>query len=217
MAKKPRVPPPPRPVQAPRHRPHGRRKEPRERSPRSLIAIAAVSLVVLVVAVAGFAFRLADGGSGGPQEALRTAGCSARTLPDQGATHLQSLEAKVKYKSFPPTSGRHYFQPAIFNAYNDAIDQKLALHNLEHGGVAIQYGNKVPRAQVDRLFDYWRDDPNGLLLAPLPQLSRQIALTAWTQLALCPSFNEDAFDAFLDAYRFKGPERLPPDALAPGQ
>lgn len=168
----------------------------------------------MVTAVAFFAPRLSGGGD--PTAALRAAGCTAKTLADQGAAHIADLEQKVKYNSFPPTSGRHFQQPAIFGAYNEPVDQKMVVHNLEHGAVAIQYGDKATSESVALMNEYWQDDPNGLLLAALPQLGNQIALTAWTQLALCPSFDEGAFDAFVDAYRFKGPERLPPEGLRPG-
>lgn len=176
-----------------------------------MIALAAAA--ILAVGIAALAPRL---GGSDPKEALAAAGCVAKAVPDQGAAHLQDLNQNVEYNSFPPTSGRHYQTPAIFNYYSDPIDQKLVVHNLEHGGVAIQYGDKVPADVVGQLEAYWRDDPNGLLVAPLPALGNQIALTAWTQLALCPSFDEDAADTFVAAYRFKGPERLPPEALAPG-
>ena len=53
----------------------------------------------------------------------------------------------MKYKSFPPTSGAHYFQPAIWNAYEAPLVLVQEVHNLEHGGVVIQYGKDVPPAE----------------------------------------------------------------------
>jgi hypothetical protein len=210
MARKSRVPPPPRPVQAPRARLDSTRKD-----RRALLLIALASVGVLAAVVAAFALGVGGGGNG-PEAALREAGCSFKTLPNQGEGHIQSLEQQVKYNSFPPTSGTHFQEPAIFNAYDEPVEQKLGVHNLEHGGVLIQYGGEVAPPAVKSLTGYWRADPTGLLLAPLPQLRKSIALTAWTHLAICPAFDEGAFDAFVDAYRFKGPERLPPEALRPG-
>jgi len=58
---------------------------------------------------------------------------------------------------------------------------------------------------------------------------RQIYLTAWTTaikngeitegtnvIATCPRFNEEAFKAFRDEFRGKGPERFPVGQLTPG-
>jgi hypothetical protein len=74
----------------------------------------------------------------------------------------------------------------------------------------------VPQATVDELREEYQSDPNGLVLAPLPSLNNQIAYTAWTHLAKCPSFNEGAFETFRDAFRAKGPEARRVSDLAPG-
>jgi hypothetical protein len=70
-----------------------------------------------------------------------------------------------------------------------------------------------------------------MLLSPLPRLGDKIALTAWYApaegdqaqaesaqgiLAECTRFDQNAFEAFRDAYRFQGPERIPPESLQPG-
>ena len=147
---------------------------------------------------------------------LVAAGCTFKTYPDLEAKHVQSLDANVKYNSFPPTSGPHYFRPAIWGSYNEPLALVQEVHNLEHGGVIVQYGNRVPQATVEQLQSFYNDSPNGLLLAPLPKLGDRIALTAWTRLATCRRFDESAFRAFRDAYRGQGPERFPVSALKPG-
>ena len=110
----------------------------------------------------------------------------------------------MAYNSFPPTSGPHYFQPVLWGRYPSSISQVQGVHNLEHGGMLIQYGSALPRATVDQLGAFYDQSPNALLLAPLPQLKNKIALTAWTHRALCSRFEEAAFKAFRDAYRGKG-------------
>ena len=104
------------------------------------------------------------------------------------------------------------------------------VHNLEHGGVVIHYGPDVPQAEVDKIRAFYADDPNGLIVAPLPANGDKITLTAWTVpdselgtesrgrgwLARCSTFDEDAFSAFVEVHRYKGPERLLPEQLAPG-
>ena len=54
------------------------------------------------------------------------------------------------------------------------------MHNLEHGGIFIQYGKDVPQATVDQLKSFYDEHQNGTLLAPLPSLGSKIALGAWT-------------------------------------
>ncbi len=229
MAKKSRTPPPPRRVQAPKAR-TGRTADDRRKF-LILIGVAALGFVGIGVAAALFAF----GGSGGGAQAIRDAGCTLTRYPGQARKHVTKLPKGFKYPSFPPTGGYHYPVPAPFDVYDQPVDQLRLVHNLEHGGVAIQYGKNVPRADVDALLAWYRDNPNGLVIAPLPALGSQIALAAWVAevdarlrptsehgvLAKCPHFDADAFTAFVDEYGFRGPERgyrdkTPPELLAPG-
>ncbi len=218
MTKKTRTPPPPRPGQQ-----GPRRREPERGSPwadrRTLLLGAAVIVAIVVVGV-----TLVSRGSGGAsasstREAAATtaaAGCTFRTYPSQGQDHVQSIDAKVAYNSFPPTSGKHYYQPLIWNRYPQPVPLVAEVHNLEHGGVIIQYGDKVPKATVAKVTGFYDSSPNAVLLAPLPKLGSRIALTAWTHLATCTRFSEQAFKAFRDTFRGKGPEHFPVSSLKPG-
>jgi len=91
------------------------------------------------------------------------------------------------------------------------------VHNLEHGAVILQYGNKIPASQVDDITSWYRQDANAVIVAPLPKLGNKIALTAWTQWAECTGFNEKAANAFRKAFRYKAPEHFPKSYLEPGQ
>ena len=64
-----------------------------------------------------------------------------------------------------------------------------------------------------------------MLGTPYAKLGSKVAITAWTapsgemgegHAAVCPTFNEEAFAAFRDAYRGEGPERFPVDTQTPG-
>jgi hypothetical protein len=226
LAKKSRTPPPPRRVQAPRAR-----TEP-DLQRRRLILYALAGSGVLMLAVVLIGLSLVDRGGGSsasdPGPAIREAGCTLRSVRAQGASHTNDLNAEIDYNSFPPTSGTHYFQPAPFAFYEEPLSQVQVVHNLEHGGVAIQYGPDTPASTRAEIEAFYREDPRGLIVGPLPALEDKIALTAWTveegatgrgngRLATCPRFSEEAFRAFLEAYRFKGPERFLPEDLEPGE
>jgi hypothetical protein len=217
MAKKKKTPPPPRPVQAPK-----RRDQPTTggfSTRTKLVAAAAAVLVAAVIIVAALAATGGGGngnGSAAVAKSMTSAGCTFKTYPNQGRTHVQSLAAKVDYHSFPPTSGPHYFQPAVWNAYDGPLVLVQEVHNLEHGGVIVQYGSRVSEATVKQLQSFYRESPNALLLAPLPKLRDRISLSAWTHLATCRRFAAAAFRTFRDAYRGKEPERFPVSALTPG-
>jgi hypothetical protein len=223
VAKKVRTPPPRPRQQGPRRRdtkPGGRQPfQPLGLDKRGLLAgigVGAIIGVVILVVV------LTRGGKAAPAlnstaiKELAAAGCIYRNYPSEGRGHVSSLSATVKYKTFPPTSGTHYYTPAIWNRYTQPLVLVQEVHNLEHGGIIIQYGDKVPQATVDKLVAFYNSSPNAMLLAPLPKLGSKIALTAWTRLATCTRFDQKAFALFRDAFRGKGPEPFPVSSLVPG-
>ncbi|MCP9486322.1 MAG: DUF3105 domain-containing protein [Gaiellaceae bacterium MAG52_C11] len=234
MARKDRVPnPPKRPVQAPQRRSTPTTAADAERRKRLLAIIAASALAALVLVVG---FLLLDGGGGRSEAAvLEEAGCTLRSFPAQANesdhSDVPSLTSKPKWNSFPPTSGPHFGQTAVFGSYDEPVPLVQSTHNLEHGAVIIHYGEDVPEAEIEAIRSFYEDDPNGLIVAPLPRLGEKIALTAWTTpepspgdepdrgrgyLAECTEFDESAFSTFVDEHRGKGPERLPVGDLVPG-
>lgn len=225
MAKKVRTPSPGPRQQGPRRRdsrPGGAQQSgPLGLSRRGWFAGAGATAIV-VAAVLVVVLTRGSGSGTNPAlnstaiRALQRIGCIYRSYPSEGRGHVSSLTATVHYKTFPPTSGTHYYAPAIWNRYAQPLVAVQQVHNLEHGGVIIQYGDNVPQATVDKLNAFYDSSPNGMLLAPLPKLGDKIALTAWTRLATCGRYEETAFAAFRDAFRGRGPERFPVDQLTPG-
>ena len=232
MAKKPRTPAPPRRVQAPQ----ARARHPRGEGRPAWLLIA-VGAAVLVAAAAGI-FLFAFGGSVSPADTIRAAGCTLQIAPveypeaEDGGTlrHVDQLPEGFEYPTDPPVAGPHHNVQSPLDVYDQPVEQLRVVHNMEHGAVVIQYGSEVPQAEVDRIVEWYRENPNGLLIAPLPRLGDQISLGAWRAefgadnrleseegiLAKCPEFSEEAFDAFVDEYAFQGPERATREQLPPG-
>lgn len=218
--KKSRVPTPPRKVDAPKPRP---RQPSQPRTPstggggsrRTRWLFLGLGAVILVVGV-GIALATTLGGGQDASAALSAAGCTEQSPPSQGRQHVLELEEGFQYNTFPPTSGPHHPQWAIWNIYDRPVPLIRQVHNLEHGGIVVQYGDEVPAETVSQIEAWYRQDPTALLVAPLPGLNDKVALTAWGQLAICPGFDEAAFNAFRDAHIFKGPERFPENRLQPG-
>jgi uncharacterized protein DUF3105 len=226
MAKKPRTPPPPpRRVQAPKHRPGGGNRVPvGDLAGRQRVILYGVALSGIVALVAVVLVIVVGGGSNHAKDAAKTlaaAGCRYKHLPAQPrAPHYQTLNPtpKPSWNSYPPSSGRHYFQWVLWGDYTQPVPLIKEVHNLEHGGMIIQYGNKVPKSDITKINAFWQKDPTAMLVAPLPNLGNKIALTAWTNWAECGSFNEKAFTAFQSAFRYHAPESsvFPKSALQPG-
>ena len=224
MAKKPRTPPPPRRVQAPKTRPGQSNRPSVDLAGRQRLILYAVALsgvVALVIVVAVIALGSGSNRAKDAAKTLVAAGCTYKHLPTQPRTpHYATLNPtpKPSWNSYPPSSGRHYFQAVLWGNYTEPVPLIKEVHNLEHGGVIIQYGNKVPKSDVEKISAFWQEDPNAILVAPLPNLGNKIALTAWTNWAECTTFNEKAFTSFRSAFRYHAPESsvFPKSALQPG-
>jgi hypothetical protein len=221
--KKPRTPTPPRRVQAPQRRVDTRAPDPAARHRMILYGISAAGFVGLIVVV--LIVVLAGGGSGNAKAAvtaIRAQGCEYHKYPAQPRTpHYSTLNPSPppKWNSFPPTSGRHYYIPLPFGLYTEVMPEIRLVHNLEHGAMILQYGDKVPAAQVQQINEWYQKDANALVVAPLPKLGDKVAMTAWTEWAECTGFNVKAANAFRKAFRYHAPESgvFPKSALEPGQ
>jgi len=227
----------------PKPRPHGKRKPRAVAVPKTptagggrdnkLIAMLALGGVALL-AVIGIGAALAFGGGDDgpdPRAALEAAGCTLSATPALVGSHSVTTPdgTSKAWNTTPPTSGPHYQVPAVWGSFDDVVNQAQLVNNLEHGGIAIQYGTGVPAATVQSLKTFVQEKSRGTILAPYPALGDRIALGAWVTesasepekgtayLAKCPDFDETAFAAFFDAYQFQGPERFPPDTLLPGR
>ncbi len=222
MAKKDRVPTPPkRPVQAPQaYRPEG--------NPRrtQLIFIGVAALIVLGAAAVGIGFIMSNDDSS-PSGPIVTGDCNLETFDALEASHVPELPDDYEYNSTPATSGLHNPTTAIWNLYDQPVPQINYVHNLEHGGIVIQYGSGVPDADIASLGEWYQQDTRGAIIAPLapemeeedPTLADQIVAASWTHLLRCGSFDEGALDDFSDDFRGPqgdAPEKFELDQLQQG-
>jgi len=201
-------------------------------------ALAIAVVVVLVVLVAGggggggsdaqAAEVFPEGGSFPEQKvfevgpAAKTAGCQLKSVKGSGvATHTTSLDERVKYKTNPPTTGRHYEIPAQDGIYGKAPQDEELVHGMEHGRVIFWVKPSLPedqRADIRALVD---DDSYQMFLVPRSNMPYAVAATAWNadpepggtgRLLLCNEVNDKTFDAlaaFRDEHRSQGPEPIP--------
>ena len=220
MADKPRV-------KAPKQRVATADETARRRKTWAIVA--AIAGVVLGFVAVGALLGVGGGGGPSPEE-LRakfvTAGCTFKIVPALEGAHsiAEPGGTSNRWNTDPPTSGPHYGIAAIFGIYEDELELARVVHNLEHGGVFILYGDEVPDATVDRLRAFYDEHKTGTIMAPLDRLGDEFALGAWVVdgdtdngfLAKCKAFNEDAASSFLRSLQFRGPERFDPADLRPG-
>jgi len=164
-----------------------RRTTPRRwRRPWTAVAI---GVVILLAAVIGFfAFRAA-------------ADLPGAKMADQGNLHIQSISVPHEpYNSDPPTSGPHLPYIAPWGVHTRPISRELQAHNLEDGGVLVQYNCECPEV-VATLRDIVQRYDKYVILAPYPEMKSTIALTAWTRIDILSQLDEKRIRRFIEAYR----------------
>jgi uncharacterized protein DUF3105 len=194
------------------------------------VAVAAAGVALGFAAVA---FLIGFGGGGGRSDdvqglrtTLESAGCTLQVVKALPGVHsiTDPSGTSPTWNTDPPTSGPHYAVPAIFGRYEEELEPARVVHNLEHGGIFILYGNTVPDSTVEQLIGFYDDHKTGTIMAPLNRLGEKFALGAWVVdgdldnafLAKCTQFDEGAVSSFFDMLQFRGPERYDPTQLQPG-
>lgn len=178
--------------------------------------IAVIAAVVVAVGVGVAAVVLLTGGSDDAYaEGIAAAGCTDQTFAEASDnSHLAEGEPAPEWSSNPPTSGRHNPVPALWGIYDETIDQATLLHNLEHGGLVVQYGDDVPPETRTAIRDSILADRDLTVLAPDPALGNKISYSMWTHLVECTSFDERVIEG-LRAKRNQAPApEVPQDPSA---
>ena len=150
--------------------------------------LAIVVVVVVAVVVGYFAYRA-------------VADLPGVRMPDQGNLHLQgAADPHEPYNSDPPTSGPHLPYIAPWGVHTRPIQRELQVHNLEDGGVMVQYNCECPDL-VAKLRDVVVKYEKFVILAPFPEMKSTIALTAWTRIETLTEFDEKRVRRFIESYR----------------
>ncbi len=124
-------------------------------------------------------------------------------VPSMGNAHIQTVtEPHVPYNSDPPTSGPHLPYIAPWGIHALPIPRELQVHNLEDGGVLIQYNcpQGCPEL-VEKLKAIVSRYKAHVILAPHPGMDRRIALTAWGRIDKFDEFDEKRITRFIEAYQ----------------
>jgi hypothetical protein len=186
------------------------------------LLVAAVVIAIAVIALAGGGGSSNASADSWPSGAVpkrkvtdltvaaKAAGCKVLNPKMEGRGHTLS---HVDYKTQPPTSGPHNPIPASDGAYLKNPGEEHLVHALEHGRVIYWFKPNAPASVRGDLKALYNEDKALVVLTPNARpMPYEVAATAWTHLIGCPQYNNqvpDAFRAFRDAYRLKGPEYFP--------
>jgi Protein of unknown function (DUF3105) len=149
--------------------------------------------------------------------ARQAAGCTEISqFPMAGQQHINQDQQPSNWNSNPPTSGDHLATPLPAGFYPQQQDERMVVHSLEHGYVAIQYKG-LPADQVTQLQSL-QSTMSGqkLIVMPYEQLpTNGVALSAWTRSQTCRTVDRNVIQAFIDGYMVpRGRLSTAPEPLA---
>ena len=151
----------------------------------TIIVVGVVVAVAVLIAVLAFMSRQ-------PGEAVET----------QGNEHIASVNANHKsYNTNPPTSGPHTQEMAPWGVSTQPIPDEQQIHNLEDGGIVIQYGDSVPPKQVTELAAI-SGGYERVVLAPRPSLPKnEISVTAWGRIMRLDTVDKGRIKEFINTFQ----------------
>ena len=141
-----------------------------------------------------------------------------KSMPIQGTEHIEKGVVHVPYNSSPPTSGPHWNiggeGPVPWGIYDVSVANEAQVHNLEHGGIMIQYNCSDCPELKKQLEDFYNryvpthriplfPSSSKIVVAPYPDMPSRIALTSWGRIDTLDSFDEDRIVKFIEAFRDK--------------
>jgi Protein of unknown function (DUF3105) len=131
----------------------------------------------------------------------------ARPLPENPpegievypATTNRSVKVPIEYERQPPTNGDH--APIWLNCgfYEKPVQNRFAVHSMDHGVVWITYRPDLPPGQVDELRSYGEE--NYVIVSPYSGQDAPVIATSWrVQLGL-DGAGDPRLRKFVDGFR----------------
>lgn len=136
------------------------------------------------------------------QPVLAAEDTPGRAVPPMGNEHILSPGSPHQpYNSDPPTSGPHVRWVAKWGVHKVPVPLEVQVHNLEDGGVIIQYNcSSAPCPDLIAKIEAMAEKFNRLVVAPYPAMKHKIALTAWGRIDTLDHFDDARILRFINAY-----------------
>lgn len=146
----------------------------------------------------------------------RAANIPGESYPGQGQDHVP-LDREFSYNSNPPSSGPHFSSPANWGIYDYEVNDKLFVHNLEHGGIWISYRPALAPNVIEDLKNIINEfGGSKIVMAPRSANDADISVAAWTRVlkfnligGILSEDQKNQIRAFYRALKNRGPEFVP--------
>lgn len=109
------------------------------------------------------------------------------------------VEGPIEYDRDPPTNGDH--DPLWQNCgfYSEPIENRYAVHSLDHGVVWITYAPDLPAEGVEALRPYGREP--YVVVSPYPDQEAPVIATSWRNQLRLDGADDPRLRQFVDQFR----------------
>src|SRR5262249_43947917 len=131
-------------------------------------------------------------------------GLPGRAIPIQPHALVDGpFSPHAPYDGFPPTSGAHLPSLASWGAPQLPLPPQPQVHNLEVGGVIVQYRCDAPCDSLAGRLGALTEPYDRVVVAPAPQLEAAIALSAFGRVETLEAFDPERIVRFIEAFQGK--------------
>jgi len=120
-------------------------------------------------------------------------------------TTNRTVEGPIHYDRKPPTNGNHAPLWQNCGYYPEPIQDRHAVHSMDHGVVWITYRPHLPHQQLETLRSY--GDENYVIVSPYPDQRAPVIATSWRVQLELDGANDPRLDQFV--IQFKTSELAP--------
>jgi hypothetical protein len=115
------------------------------------------------------------------------------------ATTNRTVEGPIEYDRNPPTNGNHAPLWQNCGFYGEPIQDRHAVHSMDHGVVWITYRPDLPQQQLETLRPYVND--NYVIVSPYPGQHAPVIATSWRVQLELYSANDPRLERFVNEFK----------------
>lgn len=115
------------------------------------------------------------------------------------ATTSRVVEGPIQYDRHPPTNGDHAPLWQNCGFYRESIEDRHAVHSLDHGVVWITYRPDLPQHQLETLRPYGNE--NYVMVSPYLGQNAPVIATSWRVQLKLNGANDPRLEQFVNEFK----------------
>jgi uncharacterized protein DUF3105 len=115
------------------------------------------------------------------------------------ATTNRTVEGPIQYDRKPPTNGNHAPLWQNCGFYDEPIQDRHAVHSMDHGVVWITYRPNLPQQQLESLRPYGKE--NYVIVSPYPGQNAPVIATSWRVQLKLNGADDPRLERFVNQFK----------------